>query len=409
MKHNNIKKTPSNQTALIIWIYNYFNQDVPKITTIPTLQEYNLPDNIHDIVEKENKKIKKFTYIILISLYIIGFIITFGFVLNYQEFDTDIFDAFLEVVFTYGWIAYLILGIFGIPIIESIISKVLKNKETKYFHEQYSKYMDAKYAYIYWEETTKLNYWMSLDGHQFEDAVAATYRANGYNARVSKHGGDGGVDIILEKDGNTIAVQCKAHKKEIGPSVARDFYGTISHFGINEGFLVSRSGFTTGVYDFVKDKPIKLVTLNDLMYAQDSILYDKQSKPSIVTRSPNQILNSNTKLETESSVKKAKNIKKDLPNDDTTQLTFEDIPSFTDNKMTKEKSDASPQPTPQTAISKPKTDLPKIDIGTKVYNKTWGEGTIVVKGVSTFVVNFNGTEIKFTYPLSIQNGTLTIK
>ena len=98
-------------------------------------------------------------------------------------------------------------------------------------YAKYLRYKNAKKAYLYWSLTCTLDYWMSLDGHQFEDEVASVFRRNGYKATVSKQGGDGGIDIILEKDGVKTAVQCKAHKSLIGPSVARDLLGTMIHFG----------------------------------------------------------------------------------------------------------------------------------------------------------------------------------
>lgn len=443
MKQNNIDNLSNEPFVLVNWIYEHFNQNVPQITTHPTLQEYNLPDNIHDIIEKEDKKIEKIINSIYAFIYIIGFILSVVYLLNNKNDNYDISEAILTVGFTYGWIALLILPIFSSPIFFLVQLILKKNKKTAPLRERYSQYQDAIYAYIYWEKTTKLNFWMSLDGHQFEDAVAAVYRTNGYIAQVSKQGGDGGVDIILEKDGKTIAVQCKAHKKEIGPSVARDLYGTISHLGIEEGIIVSRSGFTAGVYEFVQNKHIELVTLNDLMNMQTFIKSEKavqhpqpqkpqpqkpqnqkpqaqkpqaqkpQAQKLQAQKNSNNKLNSNIKNEKvspEIKTKKEEKKKYSSPQNNSVQLTFEDMTSFfDDDKKTKEKNAPKSNTKAQPTTSTQKTDLPQIDIGTKVSHKSWGEGSIISKGTSTFVVDFNGNEIKYTYPISFQNGTLILK
>ncbi|NLF83797.1 MAG: restriction endonuclease, partial [Candidatus Gastranaerophilales bacterium] len=84
-------------------------------------------------------------------------------------------------------------------------------------------------------------------------------------ADVTKGSGDAGIDIILEKDGEKYCVQCKAHKKPVGPAIVRELYGAMHSAGIRQGILVCLGGFTSGVYDFVKDKPIKLVDIDDVI------------------------------------------------------------------------------------------------------------------------------------------------
>lgn len=251
------------------WIYNHFNQNVPHITDKPTFAEFDLPCNIEDRIKREGEKIEKRVSLLLWALYIIGFVFCVILFLNIDEHKIhSIWQSFLYTLGTYGWAAFLVYELFLSNPIASFINTLKKRTP---LHKSFSKYKDALFAYTYWEETTKLDYWMNLDGHQFEAAVAAVYRSNGYKAVVSKQSGDGGIDIILEGGGKRIAVQCKAHKSPIGPSVARDLYGTMAHFGFDEGVIVSRSGFTTGVYDFVSNKPISLKNLNDLLLMQKSI------------------------------------------------------------------------------------------------------------------------------------------
>lgn len=272
---NEIYKSLNDPFYQLNWIYNHFNQNVPHVSTPPTLQEYNLPDNIDELVAEEGKRIDKIIELIVFTLYAIGFIFVLDYVSANPDFEVSVWGVKIAVSFSYGLFALITYNIFFSGFVDDIAKR---RKTSTSLYKRYSQFKDAQYAYTYWVETASLNYWMSLDGHQFEDAVSAVYRSNGYTAKVSKHGGDGGVDIVLEKDGHRIAVQCKAHKKQIGPSVARDLYGTMAHFGFDEGIIVSRSGFTAGVYDFVHGKPISLKTLNDLLRLQKSSAPAKMPK-----------------------------------------------------------------------------------------------------------------------------------
>lgn len=115
-------------------------------------------------------------------------------------------------------------------------------------------------------ERSKREFWFSLNGFEFENQVAKLFRKNGYKADVTKRTGDGGIDINLydENDFRTI-VQCKAHKKPIGPHEARAIYGLMSSENAQKAILVSLGGFTQGVKDFVKEKNIILMDIEDVM------------------------------------------------------------------------------------------------------------------------------------------------
>lgn len=70
-------------------------------------------------------------------------------------------------------------------------------------------------------------YWWSLGGYGLEQEVASLYTKQGFKCALTSGSGDGGVDLILRRDGRTIIVQCKAHRKPVGPHVIRDLHGTL--------------------------------------------------------------------------------------------------------------------------------------------------------------------------------------
>lgn len=258
--HNMLLKSLNDPYRDVDLIYKKFNYNVPSISKEPQLEDYGLPDNAKELVDNESVSIENRAHAILRTLYLIGFAIVVCLVIHKTGYT--VFRSILMTAATYGWYSLIFSELFLFDAIEAIIEK---KKISTPLRKKYEKYRSDFEAFYYWNRIKTLDYWMSLNGHQFENAVAAVFRNIGYSAQVSKQGGDGGIDIILIKNGEKTAVQCKAHKSPIGPSVARDFYGTLIHNYYTRGILVSRSGFTGGVYDFVRGKPIELLNLNQLL------------------------------------------------------------------------------------------------------------------------------------------------
>jgi restriction endonuclease Mrr len=87
----------------------------------------------------------------------------------------------------------------------------------------------------------------SIDWFQFERLVALVYRKQGY--AVSRRGGanpDGGIDLVIEKDGTRTAVQCKHWKTwNVGVKAVREFLGALTDSGIRRGLFVTLGGCTS--------------------------------------------------------------------------------------------------------------------------------------------------------------------
>jgi restriction endonuclease Mrr len=86
----------------------------------------------------------------------------------------------------------------------------------------------------------------NIDWFQFEKVVAVAYRKQGYN--VTRRGGanpDGGIDLLITKDGQTKAVQCKQWKTwNLGVKAVREFLGALTDAGIQRGIFITLRGYT---------------------------------------------------------------------------------------------------------------------------------------------------------------------
>ena len=100
-----------------------------------------------------------------------------------------------------------------------------------------------------------------IDWFQFEKMVELVYRKLGYS--VIRRGGanpDGGIDLIIEKDGQRAAVQCKQWKTwNVGVKAVREFLGALTHAKIQRGIFVTLRGYTGDAKRFAEEHEIEIL------------------------------------------------------------------------------------------------------------------------------------------------------
>jgi hypothetical protein len=109
-------------------------------------------------------------------------------------------------------------------------------------------------------------WWHGIDGRRFEIEVTKILMSKKYNVKhTGSSFGDKGIDLLLKLDDKTIIIQCKAYKNYISAGIVRELYGTLIHEKADEAWLVVTSGFYSGAKDFACNKPIRLLTIRNLM------------------------------------------------------------------------------------------------------------------------------------------------
>lgn len=96
---------------------------------------------------------------------------------------------------------------------------------------------------------------------QFEALVGEAFRRKGYAVTETGGGGaDGGIDLILKRDGETFLVQCKQWKAyKVGVSIVRELYGVMAAKGAAGGFVVTSGAFTEEARAFAVGRNIHLM------------------------------------------------------------------------------------------------------------------------------------------------------
>lgn len=173
----------------------------------------------------------------------------------------------LGLLLTVGWIiglgfgVGLIVGFFILRVIKALVPDPPRFKAL-------TCYLDSVAQYDAWFLRTQEDFWEGLTGRRFEIEVSNLLNHAGYQARLTPASGDGGVDIVL---GDGTIVQCKAHRAPTSPGVVRELYGALIHQNAPKAMLISLSGVTKGVHEFIKGKPIVLWDRSDLIALQKSL------------------------------------------------------------------------------------------------------------------------------------------
>lgn len=100
-----------------------------------------------------------------------------------------------------------------------------------------------------------------LSWRQFESIVGEAFRRRGYVAIENAiDGADGGVDLVLHRDGRKFYVQCKQWKTlSVGVKPIRELFGVISARGAAGGFFVTSGAYTREAREFAKECGIELI------------------------------------------------------------------------------------------------------------------------------------------------------
>lgn len=108
----------------------------------------------------------------------------------------------------------------------------------------------------------------ALSWQDFERLVGEFYRRQGYSVRETGGGGsDGGIDLILKKDGETTYVQCKRWRnRRVGIKPTKELFATVVAEKVAKGILITSAGFTNDARAFAaKQAALELVSGPALM------------------------------------------------------------------------------------------------------------------------------------------------
>jgi Holliday junction resolvase len=141
--------------------------------------------------------------------------------------------------------------------------------------------------YQLWQAGTLIEFWCSLPGVAFEREVARLYQALGYQVRLTPGTADGGIDIVLEREGVVTAVQCKAHRKKVGVAVGRELVTSAKDIGADRMIIACTHGVSEPLKIYAREKSMEIVTADELARLQMGL--KEMSRATLVVERPESI------------------------------------------------------------------------------------------------------------------------
>jgi restriction system protein len=104
----------------------------------------------------------------------------------------------------------------------------------------------------------------SMSPQDFERYCALVLRERKWDARLTPPSGDQGVDIVADKRGLRIVVQCKKYAKPVGNRAVQEIVAGIAHQDAQRGVVVATSGYTSSAIKLAASNEVLLLHYSEL-------------------------------------------------------------------------------------------------------------------------------------------------
>lgn len=119
-------------------------------------------------------------------------------------------------------------------------------------------------AVLVHEQIIEAKFDANMSPEEFEHYCAAVLREMKWNARVTRASGDQGVDIVADKRGLRIVIQCKKYSKPVGNRAVQEIVAGIAHEGAQRGVVVTTSDYTPAAEKLAASNDVLLLHHTDL-------------------------------------------------------------------------------------------------------------------------------------------------
>jgi restriction system protein len=119
-------------------------------------------------------------------------------------------------------------------------------------------------AVLVYEQIAEARFDDNMTPEEFEHYCAAVLQEVKWRARVAQASGDQGVDIVADKGGARIVVQCKKHSKPVGNKAVQEIVAAIAHEDAHRGVVVSTSSYTPAAERLAASNDVLLLHHSDL-------------------------------------------------------------------------------------------------------------------------------------------------
>jgi len=114
------------------------------------------------------------------------------------------------------------------------------------------------------EKIREPQFFENMTPQDYEYFCAEILRRTKWEARVTPASGGQGVEVVAEKRGLRIVVQCKKYSKPVGNHAVQEIVAAIAHEAAQHGVVVTNNRFTTGARRLADSNRILLLHHSEL-------------------------------------------------------------------------------------------------------------------------------------------------
>ena len=112
-----------------------------------------------------------------------------------------------------------------------------------------------------------------MSGIDFEEFLGKLFRRMGYESVVTPASGDYGIDLLVKKDNQTVAVQAKRYSESnvVGIKAVQEALGGKSYYKADKAMVITTSSFTKNAQNLAKENGIILWDRHELKKKIDDL------------------------------------------------------------------------------------------------------------------------------------------
>ena len=117
---------------------------------------------------------------------------------------------------------------------------------------------------IIYDEIYAPKFYHKMTPREFEYYCAEILTQYKWTAHVTQASHDQGIDIIAEKRGLRIIIQCKKYNKPVGNFAVQEVTAALAYKNADRGIVVATSGFTKAAIELAECNNVLLLDYRDL-------------------------------------------------------------------------------------------------------------------------------------------------
>ena len=116
---------------------------------------------------------------------------------------------------------------------------------------------------------------LPFNGHAFEKWVAEALIGFGWITNVTAGSGDQGIDVIAEKGGKKLGIQCKLYSSAIGNKAVQEAHAGKAYYSADTVAVLSNASYTSSAKDLAKVTGVELLSHHDIPELYEKLFGNK--------------------------------------------------------------------------------------------------------------------------------------